>query len=49
MCLSSLYTLVLRTLVIDLNAKNQLNICKRSEKKSAENCSITETYKVRGQ
>ena len=33
--------------VIDLHAKNQLNICKRLEKKS-ENCSIAEIYEVKG-
>ena len=32
MCLS-LYALLLRMMVIDLHAKNQLNICKRLEKK----------------
>ena len=40
MCLS-LYALLLRTLVIDLHAKNQHNICKGIEK-SLENCSICE-------
>ena len=33
----SLYALLLRTLVIDLNAKYQQNICKGIEK-SLENC-----------
>ena len=42
MCLS-LYALLLRTLVIDLHAKNQHNICKAIEK-SLENCSVGEIY-----
>ena len=42
MCLSS-YTLRLRTLVIDLHAKNLHNICKGIEK-SLENRSICEIY-----
>ena len=33
----------LQIMVIDLHAKNQVNICKRLEKKS-ENCSIAEIY-----
>ena len=37
MCLS-LYALLLRMLVIDLNAKNEHNMCKGIEK-SLENCS----------
>ena len=32
----SLYALLLRTLVIDLHAKNQHNICKGIEKKSGK-------------
>ena len=40
MCLS-LYALLLRTLVTDLYAKNQNNICKGIEK-SLEKCSIGE-------
>ena len=31
-------------MVIDLYAKNQLNICKHLEKKSPENCLIPEIY-----
>ena len=42
MCLS-LYALLLRTLVTDLNAKNRHNICKGIEK-SLENWSICEIY-----
>ena len=40
----SLYALLLRTLVIDLHAKNQHNICKGIEKKSLDNYSIDEIY-----
>ena len=39
----SLYALLLRTLVTDLHAKNQHNICKGIEK-SLENCAIGEIY-----
>ena len=39
----SLYALLLRTLVIDLHAKNQHNICKGIEK-SLENYSIDDIY-----
>ena len=42
MCLS-LYALLLRTLMIDLHAKDQHNICKGIEK-SLENCSIGKIY-----
>ena len=42
-----LYALLLRTLVIDLYAKNQQKICK-GIKKSLENCSISEIYYVKG-
>ena len=42
MCLS-LYALLLSTLVIDLHAKNQQNICKGIEK-SPENYSNSEIY-----
>ena len=42
----SVYALLLRTLVIDLHAKNQHNICKGLEK-SPENCSIGEIIKYK--
>ena len=42
MCLS-LYALLLKTLVIDLHAKNQHTICKGIEK-SLENCFMAEIY-----
>ena len=31
-------------MVTDFHAKNQVNICKRLEKKSPENCLIAELY-----
>ena len=42
----SLYALLLRTLVIDLHAKNLHNICKGIEK-SLENCSIVKFTKCK--
>ena len=35
-------------MVIDLNAKIQLNICKYLGGKKAENCSIAYNYEVQG-
>ena len=39
----SLYALLLRTLVIDLHAKNQHNICKGKEKKSIPSMKFTKS------
>ena len=36
-------------MVIDLHAKNLVNICKGLEKKSTENCLIAEIHQVQGQ